>query len=131
MTITITPTHNEARLAGTLTFLDTGTANARMRLYGGTRPALATDAPGTAMLVEIELTKPAGTVAANALTLTQVEDGLIAATGVAVWGRFVNGNGDAAFDADVDNGSNNGEIVMATTQLYAGGDAKLVSCVLG
>jgi hypothetical protein len=70
-------------------------------------------------------------VAANALTLTQVEDGLIAATGVAVWGRFVNGDDVTAFDADVDNGSNSGEIVMATTQLYAGGDAKLLSCVLG
>jgi hypothetical protein len=131
MTITITPGHNEARLTGTLTYLDTGSANARVRIYGGVRPALASDAPGTALLVEIELTKPAGTVSANQLTLTQVEDGMIAASGTAVWARFVNGNGDSAFDADVDNGSNDGEVVMVTTQLFAGGDAKLVSCVLG
>jgi hypothetical protein len=131
MTITITSAHNEARLAGTLAFLDTGVANARVRIYGGVRPTLASDAPGTAMLVEIELTKPAGVVASNQLTLTQVEDGMIAASGTAVWARFVNGDDVTAFDADVDNGSNNGEVVMATTQLFAGGDAKLVSCVLG
>lgn len=131
MTITITQAHNEARLAGTLGFLDTGAGNARCRIYTGTRPSTASDTPTSAMLVEITLTKPAGTVADGQLALTQVEDGLITNSGTATWARFVNGNGDTAFDADVDNGSNQGEVVMATTQLFAGGDAKLVSCLLG
>ena len=36
MTVTITQEHNEARLAGTLAFLDAGANPARLRIYGGT-----------------------------------------------------------------------------------------------
>ena len=38
MTVTITQEHNEARLAGTLAFLDAGANPARLRIYGGARP---------------------------------------------------------------------------------------------
>jgi hypothetical protein len=132
MTITITQAHNEARLNGTLTFLDTGSNSATMRIYEGTRPVSAANAPtGSTLLVEITLTKPAGAVAAGALTLTQEENGLIMATGLSTWARFINGNGATAFDADVDDGVNNGEVVMAQRQLFAGGEAKLVSAILG
>ncbi len=100
MTITITTAHNDARLGGTLAYLDTGTGNAAVRIYGGTRPATPADVPTSAMLVQVGLTKPAGSVAAGVLTLTQLEDGLIAETGIATWARVVNGNGDTAFDCD-------------------------------
>ena len=83
MTVAITQEHNEARLAGTLSFLDAGTNPARLRIYGGTRPPNPAATPTSAMLVEIALTKPAGTIAGGLLTLTQQEDGLIAATGIA------------------------------------------------
>ena len=132
MTVTITQAHNEARLAGTLGFLDTGSGNAAVRIYEGTRPATAADAPtGSTLLVQIELTKPAGTVGSGALALTQLENGLILATGLSTWARFVNGNGATAFDCDVDDGVNNGEVVMAQRQLFAGGEAKMVSATLG
>ena len=71
MTVAITVEHNEARLAGTLAFLDSGTNPARLRIYGGTRPATPATTPASAMLVEIRLTKPAGTIAGGLLTLTQ------------------------------------------------------------
>ena len=57
MTVAITVEHNEARLAGTLAFLDAGTNPARLRIYGGTRPATPATTPASAMLVEIRLTK--------------------------------------------------------------------------
>ena len=88
MTVAITQEHNEARLAGTLSFLDAGTNPARLRIYGGTRPPNPAATPTSAMLVEIALTKPAGTIAGGLLTLTQQEDGLIAATGIATWARL-------------------------------------------
>ena len=83
MTVAITQEHNEARLAGTLSFLDTGSSPARLRIYGGARPPNPATTPTSAMLVEIALTKPAGTVSNGLLTLTQAEDGLITATGIA------------------------------------------------
>jgi len=131
MTITITTAHNDARLGGTLAYLDTGTGNAAVRIYGGTRPATPADVPTSAMLVQVGLTKPAGSVAAGVLTLTQLEDGLIAETGIATWARVVNGNGDTAFDCDCGEGAGAWEVTLAQTQLYAGGAARITSAVLG
>jgi len=131
MTITITTAHNDARLGGTLAYLDTGTGNAAVRIHGGTRPATPADVPTSAMLVQVGLTKPAGSVAAGVLTLTQLEDGLIAETGIATWARVVNGNGDTAFDCDCGEGAGAWEVTLAQTQLYAGGAARITSAVLG
>lgn len=131
MTVAITQEHNEARLAGTLAFLDAGPEPARLRVYGGARPASPADVPASAMLVEIELTKPAGTVAGGLLTLTQQADGLITATGAATWARLVNGNDQTAMDMDCSDASGSGDVELASTTLYQGGDARLVSAILG
>lgn len=131
MTVAITVEHNEARLAGTLAFLDEGPQPARLRIYGGVRPASPADVPSSAMLVEIALTKPAGTIAGGLLTLTQQEDGLITATGVATWARLVNGNDVTALDLDCSGTEGDGDVKLATTTLYLGGDARMVSAILG
>ena len=131
MTVAITVEHNEARLAGTLGFLDTGPNPARLRIYGGTRPASPSATPSSGMLVEIKLTKPAGTIAGGLLTLTQQEDGLISATGIATWARLVNGNEINALDLDCTGTDGNGDVKLASTNLYLGGDARMVSAILG
>lgn len=131
MTVAITVEHNEARLAGTLSFLDEGPQPARLRVYGGVRPASPADVPSSAMLVEIALTKPAGTILDGLLTLTQQEDGLITATGVATWARLVNGNDVTALDLDCSGTDGDGDVKLATTTLYLGGDARMVSAILG
>lgn len=131
MTVAITVEHNEARLAGTLAFLDAGTNSARLRIYGGTRPATPATLPNSVMLVEIKLTKPAGTIAAGLLTLTQQEDGLITATGIATWARLVNGNEVTALDLDCTGTDGTGDVKLASINLYLGGDARLVSAILG
>ena len=99
MTVAITVEHNEARLAGTLAFLDAGTNPARLRIYGGTRPATPATTPASAMLVEIRLTKPAGTI--------------------------------AALDLDCSGTDGDGDVKLASTNLYLGGDARMVSAILG
>lgn len=131
MTVAITVEHNEARLAGTLAFLDEGPQPARLRVYGGVRPASPADVPASAMLVEIALTKPSGTILDGLLTLTQQEDGLITATGVATWARLVNGNDVTALDLDCSGTDGDGDVKLATTTLYLGGDARMVCAILG
>lgn len=134
-TITITPTHNDYRLSGSLNHLNQGAGTPGIRIYGGERPALATDVPGSAMLVEIPLTKPAGVVASNVLTITPAGPGLIGNTGIATWARFVNGDGETCFDAKAGQGEppegQFWEVRLQQTQLYAGGEVSLLSCVLG
>ena len=131
MTITITSAHNDARLGGTVAYLDSGTGNAAVRLYGGTRPATPADTPSSVMLVQIPLSKPCGTVSAGVLTLTQLEDGLIGNTGTATWARVVNGDGATAFDCDCGEGTGAWEVQLAQVNLYAGGAARITSAVLG
>ena len=131
MTVAITQEHNEARLAGTLSFLDAGSNPARLRIYGGARPPNPAAMPTSAMLVEIALTTPAGTVSNGLLTLTQSEDGLITATGIATWARLVNGDEVTALDLDCSGTDGAGDVKLASTNLYLGGDARLVSAILG
>ena len=131
MTIAITTKHNTARLVGSLADLDAGSGNAAIRIYGGTRPASPNDATTEALLVEIGLTKPAGSVAAGVLTLTQADNGLIQNSGTATWARVVDGNGATCFDCDAGQGAGAWEIQLSQAVLYAGGEVALVSAVLG
>ena len=131
MTVAITQEHNGARLSGTLAFLDVGPEPARLRIYGGTRPPTPATVPSSEMLVEIRLTKPAGTISGGVLTLTQEEDGLITATGVATWARLVNGNDQTAMDMDCSDASGSGDVKLVSAMLYLGGDARMVSAILG
>lgn len=131
MTIAITQKHNNARLVGSLADLDVGTGNAAIRIYEGTRPASPVDTPTSAMLVQIELTKPAGTVSGGVLTLTQADNGLIQNSGTATWARVVDGDGATCFDCDAGEGVGAWEIQLSQAVLYAGGEVALVSAVLG
>lgn len=131
MTIGLTIKHANARHNGSIADLDSGTGNAAVRIYGGVRPATSNDVPGSAMLVQISLTKPCGTVAGGLLTMTQLEDGLIAETGDPTWARFVDGDGATCFDADAGAGAGAWEVQLAQATLYAGGDARIVSAVFG
>lgn len=127
----ITIEHNEARLAATRDKLDAGVGNAAIQVYGGTKPGTIGGTPGSAMLVEIELTKPCGTVASGLLTLTQAADGPIAVTGQATWARFVDGNGSVVMDADCSDTTGTASVKLVDTQLNEGGDARLASAVIG
>lgn len=131
MTVRITTAHNDARLAATLSQLDGGTGNAALQIYEGVRAANIADSPSGAMLTQIELTKPAGVISMGALALTASGDGLNAATGIATWARFVNGDGLVVMDGDCSDMGGSGDVRLISTQLYAGGDARLASAVIG
>ena len=120
MTVEISTAHNEARLAGTRTYMDAGAGKARIRVYDGPRPSAGGTA--TTLLVEIVLADPCGTVAANKLTLDADEpDGYeVVAAGVAVWARIVNGNGDWVLDCDVSDPAGSGEVKLPGTTLAVG-----------
>lgn len=122
----ISPGHNEARLTGTLDYLDTGAAHARIRIYGGARPA-AGGAPGTPLLAEVALDKPGGSVAAGTLTLASSDLATVLNTGAPTWGRIVNGNDDWALDADAGGPSSGAPILLSDDNLYAGGKVALLS----
>lgn len=131
MTITVSTALANARLQGTVNYLDTGAGNAAVRIYGGTRAANPATAPSSAMLAQVDLTKPCGTISAGVLTLTQLANGMVSNSGIPTWARIVNGDGDTAFDADAGQGSGAWEIQLAQAAMYAGGDAQIVTALIG
>ena len=112
--ISISPEHNQARLQGTKTFIETGTGVATLYLYSTARVAdnvAAGDPQAT-----IELANPCGEITANGLELTPSGDGLVNTTGDALWGRIVNRAGVLVLSADVRTPADpaeSGEIVLA------------------
>lgn len=122
---------NEAGLTGRLAYLDQGSGNARIRVYSGSRPTPGGTPSGT-LLFEIGLTKPAGVVASNALTLSAAAtETLGLATGTAAWGRVINGNGDWCIDGSVSEAGGGGEFIVSTVNVYFGGSVSLMSAVFG
>ena len=121
-----------AAMEGRLAKINEGTDAPTIEVYGGTRPATGAAASDGALCV-ISLTRPAGSVNATTgvLTLTQLEDGLNLATGIATWCRVKSGAGGFCFDMDAGVTGSGAEAIFATTQLYAGGGLRLLSCALG
>lgn len=115
MIVTISEAHNEARLEGTRSFIDTGPGNGRIRIYDSVET----------LLVEVQLEKPCGTVDAGALTLALPDDALISATGIAHHAEIINGASANVLNCDVTNTAGDGFIKLANTQLYAGGLVRL------
>lgn len=124
-----------AMLRAFLAYADSDTPASRIYIYATTRPAIAGDAPGGAPLVTIVLTKPCGEEVGGTVSLTQASEigDLIAADGVAVWGRWATGNGDPIADGDVTDAAGDGPFRLLDADgvsLYAGGRAILGAVAL-
>ena len=82
------------------------------------------------MLVEIRLTKPAGTITGGLLTLTQqgrADHGVPASPRGRGWSAAM----VTALDLDCSGTDGSGDVKLASTNLYLGGDARMVSAILG
>ena len=132
MRVDISQYFNEARLAGALAYLDTGSGNASIEIYGNTAPSAGAPA-GDDPLVTVALSKPAGTISNGLLTLTaaDVSGELVMHTGTASWARFKNGAGSWVMDCDVSVEGGNAAVQLPSLTLYAGGRCPLSTSTLG
>ncbi|MFT4269188.1 MAG: hypothetical protein QM586_18550 [Xenophilus sp.] len=121
---------NDYRLNAVVNFLAIGTDNARVLIYGGTRPAFGATPAGD-LLATIVLVEPIGEVENGQLTITPTDEALIDTSGAATWARIVNGDGALAWDCDVSDLNGAGELRLPSTTLYAGGYTRIVSGLLG
>ena len=125
MTFAISQEHNDARLAGTIAFADEGPDPSRIQYFGTAQPSLGAS-PGAAPLVEMVLAKPCGAVIDHVLVLEQADssgDQIPSPGGAALWGRWLNGNGELVGDGDCSDDSGTGFFKIAGTAgttLYAG-----------
>ena len=113
--LTISVAHNNARLAATSAFADTGAANSRIRLYDASEVLLAT----------VVLDKPCGTVVADKLVLNQQNPtaDMVLTTGSAVRADWLNGAGALTGSGAVTDEAGLGPFKISGTSgtmLYAG-----------
>jgi hypothetical protein len=128
MSITESNASRVKAMEGRLAFLDTGSGFAKIRLYDGTRPLVSADPDvGSTLIAEVALTKPAGSIVSNALTLTASGAGDVLQTGTPTWARAVNGDGATAFDTDAGIVGSGAECIISDEVLYAGGVVTIVN----
>ena len=96
----LSPACKQARSLGTLAAIDAHTDPAAILLYEAPRPA-AGGTPTGALVVSSPLTRPAGTVDASGLHLTQSLAGTVVTAGTPAWGRIVTGDGAWVIDGDI------------------------------
>lgn len=132
MRVDVSPAHNVARLAGTLSHLSTGPGRASIEIYGTEEVGAGADAGG-APLVVIVLDNPPATLVAGALVLHQFEPtgDMILVSGIATWARFKNGAGAWNMDTDVSLAGQDGAVQLPQLALYAGGLCVLSPSVIG
>lgn len=124
--------HNEARLGGTLAYLDSGAGNAHVELYEGTKPSTPGAAPtGSVLLVDVVLPKPCAEIVTGGLSFFVSGLATITNSGEAMWARWYNGGDEWAGDSDVTAEGGGGFVQLPDTTLYAGGKAQILGGVVG
>lgn len=132
MTTRIIVRHNENRLAGTRDCLDTGTGNATIELWEGTRPEGIEGAVGAGTLVGvITLTKPCGSIATGILTPAVVSDTVAVASGTPNYALWKDGNGAVVMDTDAGSLVSSAEVKISPSTVAAGSTVHLLSAAIG
>lgn len=115
-----------------LAWMDQGSGNAYLLIYGTAKPAVAGDAPGGSALMRVDLAKPSGIVQADGslklLLASEVATGI--AVGTAVWARLFNGADDPGLDMIVSSFSGSGEVQLSRLSVAVGSPARIVTATL-
>lgn len=116
-----------AQLQALAAFLDTGSSNATISFYKGTKPAsVAVAASSGDKLVTMNLPEPCfKQLNADSIELYPTDTGTVTQAGTATWARLYNGNGDAVADFSVGT-----EITLANPILALGSTLMINSIVL-
>lgn len=135
MTTPLSLAARQARLGALRDAIDASPGPGAMLLYSGSPPATPDDALSAQVLLgSVALALPSGSIAASAglatYTLSVPRTGTASATGVVGWVRFVSQSGAVMFDCPVVEAPTTGPVQLSDTQLYAGGEVQLLSCVL-
>lgn len=124
---------NTARLNATVSWFSEGSGVPVAEIYDGEQPSFGGEATGN-LLVTISLPLPIGSVIDNTIAMTASEMALIVASGVPVWARIKNANGEHAWDCPValeSDEESTAPLRLSQMLLYAGGFVALTSGVLG
>jgi hypothetical protein len=123
-----TATRNAA-CDGVVDLLDAGSGAGTLKLYTGSQPASAGDAPSGTLLATITLSDPAfGAAASGVATLAGTPlSGTGVAAGTAGWARLADSAGNTVFDGAVTATGGGGQVELATTTISVGVTVQITS----
>lgn len=116
-----------AQLQALANFLDSGSSNATISFYKGTKPANVADAANLSdKLVTMNLPEPCfKQLNADSIELYPTDAATVTQAGTATWARIYNGNGDGVADLAV-----GADITLANPNLALGSNLMVNSIVL-
>jgi hypothetical protein len=108
---------------------DAGTGAATLKIYSGSQPASANDAPSGTLLATITLADPAfGAASSGAATLAGTpRSGTGVAAGTAGWARLADSTGATVLDGSVTATGGGGQVELATTTISVGVTVEITS----
>ena len=112
--------------------IDAGTTGGTIKIYSGSMPTTVDTAITSQVLLgTLTFSKPCGTIAAGALTMSAItQDSAADATGTAAWARIADSNGSSAMDIDVSATGGSGALQLNTTYIVIGGPILITSFVI-
>ena len=116
-----------AQLQALANFLDSGSSNATISFYKGTKPPSVADVANLSdKLVTMNLPKPCfKQLSADSIELYPTDAATVTQAGTATWARIYNGNGDGVADLAVGT-----DITLANPNLALGSNLMINSIVL-
>jgi hypothetical protein len=112
---------------------DAGSGAGKIRIYTGTQPASADDAPSGTLLAEITLNDPAFDAAASgaaSIDSSPAISGSVSSTGTAGWWRGLDSDNNTVCDGSITATGGGGDLTLATVSLTSGGTVTISSGTL-
>lgn len=132
MTTQLSLTARKAELFGLRNALDAG--GGKMKFYEGAPPALPDQGLTVGLLATIALSATSGLIGSAGvlatLTFTVPLTTLASASGLIGFARIEDGDGNGFMDLLVGEAGSGTPVVVNAAQVYAGGEVRLVSCVI-
>lgn len=134
MTVPLALGVRQTRILATRDYIDSN-GGGRILLYTGSPPSIPDAGTSETLLCTILFgVAPSAnlSVVSTKARLTYVvpQIAVASSTGIVAWGRFANGLGYGVMDLPVGAPGSGMPIILSDTQLYAGGEVQLLSCIL-
>lgn len=107
--------------------IDAGAGTGRLYIYTEPQPDPGAEITTQTLLAQLLFNEPSGTVSGDTLTLAINEDETADATGIAVWARITDSDGNWLADMDVGNEVSSAVLKLNSLQIVAGGTVRITS----
>lgn len=128
MTIRLPNASRDAAVDAVTNRADAGSGAGKLRIYSGSQPASANDAPSGTLLAEVTLQDPAFTSGGTG-TNTLSDPGAVTGSnaGTAGWFRVIDSDANTVLDGSVTGTGGGGDLILSNTSIAVGQSVDILS----